>query len=87
MLELENEIDTFKKETDKVKNLQRTIEKEREVFKQKSQEFEKEKEDEQKKMADEIRRLKQDKVLLEKLKRESESKNKGRYDLLCNSFA
>ena len=56
------------------------LEKERAAFHQRSEQFEKEKENEETKVEKCVQRLKQEKVLLEKLRKEAERKNKSKYD-------
>jgi hypothetical protein len=72
-------METFRKETNNLKNLQMKLEKERATLHHKSEQFKKQKENEETKVEKCMQRLKQEKMLLEKLRKETERKNKGIY--------
>ena len=70
-------MDTFKKETSNLKTLQMKIEKERMLLNQKTADFEKQKANEETKIEKWMQRLKQEKSLLERQKKETDRRNKS----------
>ena len=70
-------MDTFKKETSNLKSLQMKIEKERMLLNQKTADFEKQKANEETKIEKWMQRLKQEKSLLERQKKETDRRNKS----------
>jgi len=70
VVELEQEIDNFKKENKKICNLKKKLQQDKEKLSKELSEFENLRETEKKKMEEEKRRLKRDKMLLEKGKKQ-----------------
>ena len=69
---LESEIDTFKQETSNLKSLQEKIEKERTSLHQKHKDLKKQKANDEIQMERRMQRLKQEKMLLERMKKGAE---------------
>ena len=76
LIELEQEINTFKKETSRVQDIRKKLQSDKDKLSKELQEFEKLRDIDMKKIEEEKRRIKRDKLLLEKSNRESKSENK-----------
>ena len=71
VVELEHEIDSFKKETVKVQEIKKRLKTDREKLSQELKDFEKLKTEDKKKVEEEKRRLKRDQLLVEKARKEA----------------
>lgn len=71
VVELEHEIDSFKKETVKVQEIKKRLKTDREKLAQELKEFERLKTEDKKKLDEEKRRLKRDQLLAEKARKEA----------------
>ena len=71
---MEQEIATFKNETARVQNIKNKLDSEKEKLSRELKEFEELRDTDMKKIEDEKRRIKRDKLLLEKGNRESKDK-------------
>ena len=75
LIELEQEIHAFKKETARVQDIRKKLQNDKDKLSKELQEFEKLRDIDMKKIEEEKRRIKRDKLLLKKANRESKNEN------------